>query len=42
MNHLSHQKDKNKQFNNTRVVKLKNSHLELEKDLQPIIYKLYG
>ena len=42
MNDLGHQKYKNKQFNNTRVIKLNNSHLELEKDLQPIIYELYG
>ena len=39
MNHLRHQKYNNKQFNNTRVIKVKNSPLELEKDFQPIIYK---
>ena len=37
MNDLRHQKYKNKQFNNTRVLKVKNSPLELEKDFKPII-----
>ena len=39
MNDLRHQKYKNKQFNNTRVLKVKNSPLELEKDFKPIICK---
>ena len=36
MNHLRHQKYKNKQSNNTRVLKVRNSPLELEKDFEPI------
>ena len=36
MNHLKHQKYKNKQSNNTRVLKVRNSPLELEKDFEPI------
>ena len=36
MNHLRHQKYKNKQLNNTRVLKVKKSTLELENDFKPI------
>ena len=43
MNDLRHQKYKNKQFNNTRVLKVKNSPLDLEKDFKQLsvnyIYK---
>ena len=34
MNQLRHQKYKNKQLNNTRVLKVKNSSLELERDFK--------
>ena len=41
MNHLRHQKCKNKkQLNNTRVLKVKNSPLELEKDFKAIIISI--
>ena len=36
MNHLRHKKYKNKQLNNARVLKVKNSLLELGKDFKPI------
>ena len=36
MNHLRHQKYKNKPLNNTRVLKIKNSLLELEKYCKPV------
>ena len=36
IDHLRYQKYKNKIFNNTRVLKLKNSTLELENDCKPV------
>ena len=36
MNHFRHQKHKNKQSNNTWVLKVKNSPSEFEKDFKPI------
>ena len=36
MDHLKHQKHKNKQLNNTRVLKVKNSTLKLENQLKLI------
>ena len=35
MNHLRHQKYENKQLNNTQVLKVKNSPLELENVFKP-------
>ena len=36
MDHLRHQKYKNKELNNTRILKVKNSTLELENDFKSI------
>ena len=36
MDRLRHQKYKNKQLNNTRLLKVKNSTLKLENDFKPI------
>ena len=36
MDNLRHQKCKNKPLNNTRVLKVNNSTLELERDFKPI------
>ena len=38
MNHLRHQKYKNKQLSNTRALKVKNTPLELEKILNQLTY----